>query len=243
MRVFIRKLPFLVTAILPLVIAVALISWCAVLSVCVDACAPLCGWISHALNDATAVFTAILAYMVYLQLLWMNRQERVLQKSVEAAEKSANAAVSALTDLERPWIFVEKAHIKRREDKGQPILPNFWWISFVCRNVGRAPAIVEECLVKIQDITTLPEVPDYTDPIHLRCPATVGTGVDFETSIIGRPGEPGIDPSKATRFVVYGRITYKELNGKAHHTGFAVEVSAMMAATIPYFNNAYDYYD
>ena len=194
MRVFIRKLPFLVTAILPLVIAVALISWCAVLSVCVDACAPLCGWISHALNDATAVFTAILAYMVYLQLLWMNRQERVLQKSVEAAEKSANAAVSALTDLERPWIFVEKAHIKRREDKGQPILPNFWWISFVCRNVGRAPAIVEECLVKIQDITTLPESRTILTPYIFVARQPLVLELTLRRALLEDPGNQALTP-------------------------------------------------
>ena len=44
-------------------------------------------------------------------------------------------------------------------------------------------------------------------------------------------------------FVFFGRLTYRELNGKVHHTGYAVEVSPHMAAFSPHNNNAYDYYD
>jgi hypothetical protein len=44
-------------------------------------------------------------------------------------------------------------------------------------------------------------------------------------------------------FAVYGRITYSELNGIEHHTGFAVVVSPHMPAFSGYTNDAYDYYD
>jgi hypothetical protein len=48
---------------------------------------------------------------------------------------------------------------------------------------------------------------------------------------------------KPITFVVYGRLTYKELNGRLHHTGFAVEVSPHIAAFSGYPSDAYDYYD
>ncbi|HXM80517.1 MAG TPA: hypothetical protein VN929_01180 [Burkholderiales bacterium] len=214
-------------------------------------CSLPCQIVKETQRDAVAFFTGVLAYFVYLQIIWMTRQERVLQASVRAAEKSARAAeqsaqvaVKALTDLERPWIFFEATHVQRREHPGEPMIPNNFFISFVCRNVGRAPAIIEACFAKIQNITTLPEIPDYSAPIiPLRCPATVATNVDFETSAFGPAPQPGIDPNSAIRYVVYGKMTYKELNGTVHHTGFAVEVSPHMAAASAYSSNAYDYYD
>jgi len=187
-------------------------------------------------NFLLVLFNGILA--VSTVLLWL-----VTGRAARAAEESAKASVIALTDLERPWIFIEKTHIKRREDAGTPIVPNYYWISFVCRNVGRAPAIVEECIIKIQDIKTLPEIPDYSDPIHLGCPATISVGTDFETSVVGPPSQPGVDPNKATEYVIYGRLIYKELGGKRHHSRFAVQVSPLLAAAMPYFSDAYDGYD
>lgn len=166
-----------------------------------------------------------------------------LYKATDQLKSISERQVQSLTDLERPWIFIAGTHIKRREDKGDQIIPNCYWISFLCKNVGRAPAIIEECIIKIQDVKTLPEVPDYSDPIHLRCPATIAVGDDFETSTIGPPSQPGIDPNKATEYAIYGRLSYKELNGKKHHSRFAVQVSPMMAASVPYFSNTYDEYD
>jgi|HubBroStandDraft_3_1064219.scaffolds.fasta_scaffold1163424_1 hypothetical protein len=65
-----------------------------------------------------------------------------------------------------------------------------------------------------------------------------------------RPGRTVMGASRIERkdgkpitFVVYGGLTYKELNGTLHHTGFAVEVSPHIAAFSGYPSDAYDYYD
>jgi hypothetical protein len=165
-------------------------------------------------------------------------------KATEIAAAAAKKSADAIPALERPWIFVEKAHLKRREDAGSPIIPNYFSISFVCRNVGRTPAIIEEFFVKIHDKRTIPDIPDYSEPhIRLRCPATVATNVEFESSSFGPPSQPGATSDEVIFYVIYGKITYKELNGTTHHTGFSVEVSPHMAASTSHPNPAYDYYD
>src|SRR6266581_461885 len=106
-------------------------------------------------NFLLVLFNGILA--VSTVLLWI-----VTGRAARAAEKSAEASLIALTELERPWLFIEGALIKRREDAGQPRIPNYYWISFRGSNVGRTPAIIEECIVKVQDSKTAPGVPDYS---------------------------------------------------------------------------------
>ena len=172
-------------------------------------------------------------------LLWI-----VTGRAARAAEASAKASMTALTDLERPWVFIKGAHIKRRENQGEPRIPNYYWISFVARNVGRTPAIVEECIVKVHDSKAAPDIPDYGEPtIHLRCPATVEVGAEFETSAFGPPSQPGVNLEDATEYVIYGRITYRELNGKEHRSGFSFQVSSIMPASTNFPKQAYDYYN
>lgn len=167
-----------------------------------------------------------------------------LYKATDQLKSISERQIQALTDLERPWIFIQQTHLERREDDGGPIIPNYFWISFVCKNVGRAPAIIEECFVKIHDKKTISKIPDYSEPrIHLRCPATVAVGIEFETSSFGPPSQPDIAEADVIFYVIFGKITYKELNGTIHHTGFSVEVSPHMAASTSHPNPAYDYYD
>ncbi|HKA75486.1 MAG TPA: hypothetical protein VKD19_00110 [Pseudolabrys sp.] len=153
--------------------------------------------------------------------------------------------VQALTDLERPWLFMEKARVERRE--GPPINPrlfNNWYISFYWRNVGRAPALIEECTVKIESTDMLPNIPDYANASQLICPSTVAKDIEFETNQIGPADPKRTKDGKAVNLTVYGRLTYKGLGGNLHHTGFAVDVSPHLPAFSTHAKNKkYEYYD
>jgi hypothetical protein len=65
----------------------------------------------------------------------------------------------------------------------------------------------------------------------------------FETSESGPGPEIGIKDGRPIQFVLVGRLTYRDLSGLTHHTGFALEVAPMMPAFVPHANSAYDYHD
>jgi hypothetical protein len=172
-----------------------------------------------------------------------NRQTRDMQASIKIAER-------ALTDYERPWLFLEGAKVTRRDShkwqpapggdvlESAPPIPNDWYISLQWRNIGRTPALVQDCIFKIQDKESLPATPDYTGSgPPLSCQRTVAADERFST------GEVGPAPGRTNLLVFFGRMTYEELNGRVHHTGFALEVAPMMPVFGPYISNAYDYYD
>lgn len=109
--------------------------------------------------------------------------------------------------------------------------------------MGRVPAVIHRCEFKIADKDILPEQPDYAGSLDLSCVATLPAGEPFDTSEVGPSPANGTKNGQPIMFVFFGRLTYRELNGKVHHTGYAVEVSPHMAAFSPHNNNAYDYYD
>lgn len=145
-------------------------------------------------------------------------------------------ATASLASLERPWLFIEGATVSRRELPGQALIDNNFWIEFRCRNVGRIPAVVEECIIKFEEKSKLGLAPDYSNAVPLSTQRWASPNEPFETGKVGPGPRPGM-------LVAYGRITYSELNGKTHRTGFAVEVSPHIAAFSGYPNTAYDYYD
>ncbi len=172
----------------------------------------------------------------------MRTSLRIALRAAKAAKESADAAKAA-NATERPWIFVLGAHIKRREDGDGPRIPNNYWIEFKCKNIGRAPAVIEEFVVRYMDESVAPDIPDYSNPIFMRCPRTVAVDTEFETNRFGPASQPDTPIENAAEYVFYGRITYRELNGTQHHTGFSIVVSPLMPATTSFPKDAYDYYD
>jgi hypothetical protein len=125
----------------------------------------------------------------------------------------------------------------------EAVVPNYFWISFVFRNVGRAPALISEVFVILADKKTIADTPDYSGyRIQLTAPATLAVAGDFETGAFGPPAQPGVKPDDVTFHVIFGQMVYKELNGAEHKTGFSVEVSPHMAAVSSHPNPAYDYF-
>jgi hypothetical protein len=64
-------------------------------------------------------------------------QSRDMQASITAANRSAAAAERALTDLERPWIFVFGVTRPLRD------IDDEFFVSYTVANYGKMPAIVE----------------------------------------------------------------------------------------------------
>jgi hypothetical protein len=162
--------------------------------------------------------------------------------------RSADATERVLTELERPWLFLEATQITWRDTPlppggtrgtgvfGTGVL-NDWLITLKFRNIGRMPALIEACAFKIEDKASLPQVPDYSNSSFLATSRTVRSGDIIETQSVGPA------PGRQNPLVFYGRVIYKELNGRTHHAGFALEMSWYVPACSPYNNDAYDYYD
>jgi len=131
----------------------------------------------------------------------------------------------------------------RQQRRSTQVIPNNWYISFIWRNFGRTSAVVEEFIAGIQDMDTLADSPDYSKCSPLPCNAqTVAAGEAFETHEFG-PGGPPTKDEKAIQYVVFGRLTYRDLGGERHRVGFGMEVSAHMPAASTYRNRNYEYWD
>jgi hypothetical protein len=153
--------------------------------------------------------------------------------------RHAAIAEQALFNLERPWLFLEKVEIKARS---QPPYVNDWYIIFTFNNVGRMPAIIEECRIKFEDKDAMSPRPDYTRSSQLNIQGTVAQGCTFATGPVG-PGPGRLKNGQPIQLIAFGKLTYKELSGKLHNTGFAVAVSPTFPAFSGYSNPDYEYYD
>lgn len=191
------------------------------------------------MKDYAGAITAIATVVIALFTFFLYRVSAKLTNISERQSK-------AVSDLERPWLFIEKIRVERRE--GAPINPklaNNWFISFVWRNVGRTPAVVEECIYKIEPTDSLSEEPDYSGGSRLGgFPSTVARDIEFETRRVGPGEEKRVINGDAIELTVYGKLTYKKLNGEIHHTGFAIDVSPHLPASQTHNRNRkYEYFD
>jgi hypothetical protein len=179
-------------------------------------------WVIAVSAVVTAIFTVVLGTFT----ISLARSTRI----------AATAAEKALTEIERPWLFLEGTTIRRREMNDGPRVPNFWFIKLHWKNIGRAPAVIEECLFRILPKSTMSDAPVYLRGNELLCKATAAVGEEFETNEVG----PGAHIEE--QLVFFGRMTYTELNGKSHETAFALEVSPIIPASVPHGNKNYFYY-
>ncbi len=167
-------------------------------------------------------FSGFLAVVTAILALYTGK----LFRATVSLSKDSKETYERQRSLERPWLFIDKIRVERRE--GAPIkpdLPNNWWISFIWKNIGRSPAFIESCIFNIESTDNLSEIPDYTNAGELTCPSTIAAGAEFETNKVGPAPEKGIKDGKPINLSVYGKLIYKELDGTQHHTGYAVDVS------------------
>ncbi len=178
--------------------------------------------------------------------LWRaaNAQRSDLEAAIQAFRDTAAAAAKSadvVILLERSWLFIDRYRLT--SDDGYAT-PNSWTVVLRWRNVGRAPAIVEEFVLKISDIDALAPTPDYSSAGLLVCHAhAVAPGQTFVTQRVGPSPAIAMKDGKAVHFVLFGRITYRQLSGARHVTGFAMSVSPHAPTASVLRNDAYNYWN
>jgi hypothetical protein len=194
--------------------------------------------LTNIIQAASAAVSAVFAVAIWCvyraQARIMRGQLRAGLRAARGAQKSADTSARALADFERPWLFSEGVTITARRE---PPYENNWFIQFHFKNVGRMPAIVEACAVKFGERALLPPMPDYSNEAAIDISRTFAVGESAVTRAMG-PALLG----HSREMVAYGRLTYVELNGKRHSTGFAYAVSPMFPASAIYASDAYSYY-
>ena len=191
-----------------------------------------------------AVFAAVLYGATRSLARLANEQLADLDVVIETSREAATAAARSaevVIGLERSWLFVDKYRLS--SDDGYKT-PNNWTIVLRWRNVGRAPAVVEEFVLTIRDIDTLPPMPDYGDASLVVCNAhAVMPGQAFVTQRVGPSSAIAMKDGKPVHFVIFGKITYRQLSGTRHSTGFAMSVSPDRPTASVYRSDAYNYWN
>jgi hypothetical protein len=185
-------------------------------------------WVIALSAVITAFFTGILGYFT----VSLARSTRI----------AANAAEKAVIEIERPWLFLEGATVRPRDPRTMTIIQNNWYIKLHWKNLGRSPAIVTDCIFKLIEFSTVGPEPDYTGALPLTLQRTIGVGESVPTNEVG-PARKSTEGVEGPELIFFGRLTYSELNGKIHNTGFALRVAAAIPAYARYENKDYDYYD
>jgi hypothetical protein len=197
-------------------------------------------------TERTVLITGVVAFIALVQMFLFMWQLRLMRQSSDIATSAANAAkasaevaMNTFVMLERPWIFLEKYRVVRREGAPiQPSLLNNFFISFQFKNNGRSPAFITDLAFNIIETSKLPAVPDYSLCVtKLTCPATLAAGKMFESSQVGP------SPGKDVQYTIFGKLTYRDMAGVEHHTGFAVDVSPNLLAASTNKNGIYDSHD
>jgi hypothetical protein len=154
-------------------------------------------------SDINAVSTSLLTALTAILLVFNASLVRSTRMAAIATERAAAAAEKGLTELERPWVFLEGATVSR--DPFQPIsAPNYWTISLHFKNLGRMPAVVDSLLFYIKPKDELSGKPFYSGMHELCCPQTLGSGASFETMKVGPGAHEDIF------LVFYGKIIYTD---------------------------------
>jgi len=172
----------------------------------------------------------------------MDEQRSDMLRSIEATEilaaaawQSADVAERSLFELERPWLFLDGAAVKIRDDNK----PNSWIVRFNWNNVGRSPAIIQDSIAIVANKKILEPIPDYGKmAINLSFRKTMPAGVSACTA------EFGLDPSQwdEEQKVAYGFIKYKGMGTAIYTSGFALEISVREEKFSLYDNENYTYY-
>ncbi|MGO9234793.1 MAG: hypothetical protein ACLP4V_12210 [Methylocella sp.] len=104
------------------------------------------------------VFTAVLSVVAVLQIKFLTRAENIATAPAEAAKQSANVAERTLTELERPYIFVDIPKFVPSQFEGRPPV-----VQYILKNHGRTPAIVRWLKAQARVLPMNPQDPPSED--------------------------------------------------------------------------------
>jgi hypothetical protein len=182
------------------------------------------------------LFTGLLAIVSIGQGIALYRADQTARISADAALKSAGIAERSLIEIERPWLFLEGANVRRRF----PGKPNGWAMLLHWRNVGRSPAIIDSCDFELVSKKIAPVVPDYSRcKDHFQMKRTVPSG-EYAITTESGPDESSLDE---IQFIIYGRLKYAGISGRGYTSGFGLEISIYEESSITFGGDAYNYYE
>ncbi|MGB7542789.1 MAG: hypothetical protein WBM28_12335 [Burkholderiales bacterium] len=169
-------------------------------------CSGPCDIVKNTLDDPVALFTAVLSYFVYLQLLWIARQEWWMRVH------------------ERAYVYAYPRYFKNEQtDRGDDLIENSMLLGrkvhFVVDNFGRTPAIVRNVEWKLCTKSQLLQEPEY------------GNGKLIFLML--HPGEK-LKRTKADLIdyridwtephFIYGRVIYEDVFHRIRKSGFLFEI-------------------
>jgi hypothetical protein len=167
-----------------------------------------------------ATATTALVILGFWQMAEARQSIRASKRAARAAQRSARVAELSLTMLERPWLVRTEFTANLSQFKSPASHKEEWWdLRFNFQNVGRSPAILEKCYVSKCEYDQLPETPNYSEMegrlVEPRIVAADRTAETHPITFLIKKGDDG------RRIAFFGYLTYKDLNGRNHSTGFA----------------------
>jgi hypothetical protein len=172
-----------------------------------------------------AVGTFLLALGALLQIVFLRRTDATAAHAADAARKSAEIAERALTELERPYVYVDVIDATGESNDGYPLAQQ--GIVGIYRvevhNFGRTPAN----LTRIAYDADLSPWDGIVPPVD---PAKVG-GAELPVGVVAVADRPYSETVGTDITVIQmdhnescwvsGFVRYRDIFGKNHITGFA----------------------
>ena len=200
-------------------------------------CSGLCKIVARSLDNPVGLFTGILCYVVWLQFIWLTRQETVLSRSVDIAGRVASTSLAQ----ERAYLFIDHVWFDRQSQ-----LPNGDWqyeqvgvfgvdliaedhpIAFDIRNYGRTPATLLRLRARVGIFSRLPMEAGDIGAIALGA----GHIVPIDKAIGSYAVKPIHNNTTEARqavkahqahLLLYGDIVYRDVFGATWIRGFCWE--------------------
>ncbi len=192
-------------------------------------CSGFCSFVIKAIDDPVAFFTLILSFVVWLQFIWMTRQEEVLSKSVDAAKQQARVALMSSMPVvgwadQKLIAYAMQGGTNVIVDNPAPygLPPAICRPEFAIKNAGPTKIIVSRYAIKCQISPQLSPDPIYDKMSQTALVIDAGQALWFATpdlTAIDAPQLVNIKNGK-THLWFYGFITYNDFLEESHEIGF-----------------------
>ncbi len=183
------------------------------------------------INRGIEIFTGILAFVAFLQFIWMVRQEKWMRRNVRIAKESADTARSTVETMKdtaqrqlRAYVGIESITINKFGDSDVPE------VHIIFKNTGLTPAYINikttRTAILMREFPISGDFPDFP-PIN--------SSIQSSQSVIGAGGvvqsiaptaRPLSDAENSSvrdgtgAIYVFGEITYKDVFGISRFTKF-----------------------
>lgn len=180
------------------------------------------------LTGGVALFTLFLFGATFTQVLLFRSQLRIMNQGLadtkttaKAAQDSADTAKRALTELERPFVFVGSLDVL----DSSPRRGRETCVRIGLKNHGRTPAVMRELTFTAHMTNRIPDDPAVNETIVATVPLSnvIGTDELFDTLWVRIDPDPRfcelIRNGMIRLQIVFG-ITYRDIFGREHPEQF-----------------------